>query len=87
MNTEEQIYGISNNEVNFFKDPLKDGYFKRQLDTIKYVKSLLDNKEISEEQANKLMEEISRRTLEAVSQTLAMNDPNFNVNNPVKIPR
>ncbi len=83
MNTEEQIYGINNQKVNFFKDPLKDGYFERLLETIEYIKSLLDSKKISDEQANKLMEEIVKR----VSQTLAMHDPNFNVIDHGKIPR
>ena len=38
MNTEEQIMGFNNNEnngTNFFKDPLKDGYFKKLLDFMK----------------------------------------------------
>lgn len=87
MNTEEQIYGINNKNVIFFKDPLKDGYFERLLEVIEYIKSLLDSKKISDEQANKLMEEIAKRALDAFSQTLAMNDPDFNVIDPVKIPR
>lgn len=88
MNTEEQIMGFNNNEnngTNFFKDPLKDGYFKKLLDFMQYVKSLVDDKKITEEYAEKIMEAAYKRGLEAISQTIAVNDPNFNVNDPVKI--
>lgn len=86
MNTEEQIIGFNNNENNkFFKDPLKGGYFKRLFDFMQYVKSLVDDKKITAEYAEKIMERAYKSGMEAVLQTLAMNDPNFNVNDPVKI--
>ena len=88
MNTEEQSIGFNNNEnndSNFFKDPLKEGYFKRLFNFMQYVKSLVDDKKITAEYAEKIMERAYKSGMEAISQTLAVNDPNFNVNDPVKI--